>query len=258
MPVAGRSADTTPQVILRAANGVLERDPNAPLSEVTRAAGVSRATFYRHFRSRAELLAALDIQPDPDSRQRILGAAAELIGRDGLRGMSMDELATRAGVSRASVYRLFPGKSALFEALLTENSPFDEIERIFTEMADQPASRVLPAAAQAITTVAAPRIGLLRSIFFEVSSQSPDALPAADPLIGRVLAIVGRYLAAQMAAGNVRPMHPLLAAQLLMGPIVFHLVSRAEVDRLGVIETPVGESIDQLVQAALRALEPGQ
>jgi AcrR family transcriptional regulator len=237
-----------------AATEVLGRDPNASLAAITRAAGVSRATFYRHFESRGELLAALDIEPDPDSRQRILAAAVDLIGRDGLRGMSMEELASAAGVSRASVYRLFPGKAALFDALLVEHSPFAALEAVLERMSDQPPTAVLPELAHTIAAVAGPRIGILRSIFFEVTSQSEDALEGAEPRLRHMLEAVGGYLAAQMAAGRLRPMPPVLAAQALLGPIVFHLITRAELERLGAPIGSLDESIDELAHAAVRAL----
>lgn len=248
-------ASPSADAILSAAAGILAADPQASIDAVSEAAGISRATFYRHFRSRGALLAALDIQPDPNARARILAAAAELVGRDGLRGMSMDELAARAEVSRASVYRLFPGKAAIFDALLEEHSPLDEIERVLTEMADRPPAEVLPAVARAATAVAAPRIGLLRSIFFEITSQSPDALDGGEARIRQALGAVGGYLARQMAAGRLRQMHPMLAAQLFVAPIVFHLITRAELDRLGFArDVPLDAAIDQLSNAALRAL----
>jgi AcrR family transcriptional regulator len=240
--------------VMSAAREVLAADAGAPLAEIAERAGVSRATFYRHFRSRAELLAALDIQPDPDARERILAAAVELIGRDGLRGMSMDELATRAAVSRATVYRLFPGKEALFDALLVEYSPFAELEEVLERLGSRPPDEVLPALAQAVATVAGPRIGIIRSLFFEVSSQTPDALTGADPRLRQALNTVGRYLVDQMAAGTLRPMHPLLAAQAFMGPIVFHLVTRSEIERLGVLDVSIEQSVDELARTALRAL----
>jgi AcrR family transcriptional regulator len=244
------------QAIIDAARGLLVRDPSAPMSAITEAAGVSRATFYRHFRSRGELLAALEIEPDPDSRERILTAAVELIGRDGLRGMSIDELAAAAGVSRASVYRLFPGKAALFDALLAEHSPFDALLEVFREHADRPPSELLPLLARSLATAGAPRIGLLRSLFFEVSSLSPDALTGADPRIRQVVGAMSGYLGTQMQAGRLRRMHPLLAAQLLLGPIVFHLVSRAEIDRLGLLDLSIEQAVDEFSAAALRALAP--
>lgn len=253
---AARPASVAGDTILAVAEELLERDPTASIAAITDAAGVSRATFYRHFRSRGDLLAALDIQPDPDAGERILAAAIELISRDGLRGMSMDEVATRAGVSRATVYRLYQGKDALFDALLAAYSPFADLERILERMGDRPPEAVLPAMARAVAGVAGARIGLIRSLFFEVSSQTPDALSGADPRLRQVLNAAGRYLLTQMAAGRLRPMHPLIAAQMFMGPIVFHLVTRPEVERLGLLDLPVEQSVDELARAALRALSP--
>src|SRR5262245_25545787 len=104
--------------ILRGAARRLATEPRATLNDLAVEAGLSRATLYRYFTSRDELLRALDLEPHPGTEERILAAAAELVGRDGLRNLSMDELAERAGVSRASIYRLFPGKGALFAALV--------------------------------------------------------------------------------------------------------------------------------------------
>ena len=115
--MTGEEGATTNQRILAAAREVLARDAGAPVATVATAAGLSRATVHRHFRTRADLLAALDLEPDPDARTRVLAAAAELIAGHGLAALSMDDLAALAGVSRATVYRLFPGKAALVEAL---------------------------------------------------------------------------------------------------------------------------------------------
>lgn len=240
--------------ILAAAGDVLATDPDAPVETIARGAGVSRATFYRHFGSRTELLAALEIEPDPGTRERILTAAADLVGRTGLRQMSMDELAAQAGVSRASVYRLFPGKPALFEALLEAYSPFDEVHRVLDEMADRPAKEVLPAITRAAAHVAAPRVGVLRSLFFEVTAGSPDALAGADARIGQLLGAVASYLTKEMSLGRLRPVHPLLAAQALMGPVVFHLISRPEIEHLGVLDAPLEAAVDDLTAAVLHGL----
>lgn len=251
--MTGRQSDSRER-ILQAAATLFGRGGSASVDDILKAAGVARATFYRYFRSRAELLAALEIQPDPDSRQRILSAAAELVGRDGLRAMSMDELASVAGVSRASVYRLFPGKATLFEALVAEYSPFEAVDAVIQRMGDRPPDEVLPEIARTAARIAYPRIGILRSLIYEVTSQTPDALAGADPRIRQVIGSVGRYLLAQMAAGRMRPMHPLLAAQMLMGPLVFHLLSRAEVEHPGQLDMSVEEAVEELSRATLRAL----
>ena len=63
--------------ILDRAPGVLARDTKATVADFARAAGVSRASFYRHFKSREALLDALDVTPEPGARERILTAAVE-------------------------------------------------------------------------------------------------------------------------------------------------------------------------------------
>ncbi|MGX2993470.1 TetR/AcrR family transcriptional regulator [Streptomyces sp. JNUCC 64] len=52
-------------------------------------------------------------------RERILGATAELVARDGIAGFRYDEVAERAGVHRTSVYRNWPDREELVaEALI--------------------------------------------------------------------------------------------------------------------------------------------
>lgn len=242
------------QAVAGSVTDLLARNPGASIDEIAKQARISRATFYRLFRSRADLLAELDIEPDPDTRARVLAAAADLVGRDGLRALSMDEVATVAGVSRASVYRLFPGKSALFDALVATYSPFAEISALLERSGDRPPQEVLPELARIAGKVMGQRSGIARALFFEVSSLSPDALPGADARIKQMLGALGGYLAKQMALGRLRPNHPLLAAQMLIGPILFHLLTRAEIERLGVLDVPLEAAIDELAQGALRAM----
>lgn len=51
--------------------------------------------------------------------EQIHAAAADLIGRTGMGGLNIDQVAAQAGCSRATVYRYVGGKSALRAAVLT-------------------------------------------------------------------------------------------------------------------------------------------
>ena len=53
---------------------------------------------------------------DTSTRQRILAATAEVLGRNGKTKLSLSEVATQAGVSRPTLYRWFASKEELLSA----------------------------------------------------------------------------------------------------------------------------------------------
>src|SRR5256885_9084532 len=114
----------------------------------------------------------------------------------------MDEVASRAGVPRANLYRLFPGKQALFIGAIHAYSPMDPVSQVLTARSEEPPEVVMPELARTIYRVVAgphaPRIGLLRAIFFEVGALSPDAEAAPRGLATTALGRVGTYLMKRM------------------------------------------------------------
>ncbi len=256
-PAASTGAlDARRAAILRAAERALAADAGASIATISAGAGVSRATFYRYFRSRAELHEALDIEPDPGARERILDAAVDLLERDGLVRLSMDELAAAAGVSRASVYRIFPGKAALFRALMETNSPFEAIAASLHGRHGEPPEAVLPDLMRELASVVAPRIGVMRALMFEVVAETPEAMEAARWIVRPMLGEVSAYLALQMDAGRIRRMHPILAAQAFMGPLIFYLVSHTVAGSLAGLDVEPGDAATEFAGVALRGLQP--
>ena len=230
------------------------------MATIAAASGTSKAGFYREFESRAALLDALSLEPEPGARQRVLDAAFELIGAHGLTALSMDEVASRAGVSRANLYRLFPGKQALFVGVIHAYSPLDPVGRAAAAMSEEPPDIVMPELARTVYRVVAgpgaPRIGLLRALFFEVSALSPDAEAAAQELASTVFATVGAYLMKQMQAGTLRKVHPILALQSFVGPIFFHLITRPLAERVLGLNMDGEAAVTALAEGWLRSMKP--
>jgi AcrR family transcriptional regulator len=252
----------TRERILRRARGVLAKGDKATVAQFAEAAGVSRTAFYRAFESRGALLEALSVQPEPAARERILEAALVMVGAHGLGALSMDDLAIKAGVSRATLYRLFPGKSVLFTSLIRAYSPLEPVSRLAIEMKDEPPGVVMPEIARTVYRTVygsgQTRLGLLRAVFFEVSSLAPDAEESAREAMQTIIGSVGAYVMTQMTSGRLRPMSPLLALQSFIGPIFFHVLTRPLVARVLGVDIDGEQAVTELAESWLRSMKPDE
>ncbi|EDM73984.1 hypothetical protein PPSIR1_14455 [Plesiocystis pacifica SIR-1] len=117
------------RALLEAARGLIESGAPWSMSQLASAAKVSRATVYRHFRSRSELEQALRqagieaSEPPASARERCLDAVASLATSRGLPRMTMESVADHAGIGVATVYRIFGTRKALLRAFTAERSP---------------------------------------------------------------------------------------------------------------------------------------
>jgi AcrR family transcriptional regulator len=226
--------------------------------QLAAAAGVSRATFYRAFETREALLEALDLQPEPGARDRILDVALKLVGAHGLNALSMDDLATQAGVSRATLYRLFPGKPALFTSLVHAYSPLDPVSHLLQTRRDEPPEVLMPEIARTVYRTfygnGESRVGILRAIFFEISSLAPDATEAAHDALRTVVGSFATYVMEHMRDGHLRQMHPILALQSFVGPIMFHLLTRPLAEGMLGMHIDGEQAVTELAENWLRAM----
>jgi TetR/AcrR family transcriptional regulator, repressor for uid operon len=88
-------------------------------------------------------------EDDNSTRQRILAATAEVLGRNGMTKLSLSEVAVQAGVSRPTLYRWFASKRELLDDFVVWERQY--YERAVTQAtAGLPASERLDAALRVI------------------------------------------------------------------------------------------------------------
>lgn len=94
----------------------------------------------------------------PRAAERILATAAGLFYRQGARAVGVDEIVTRAGATKPTLYRAFPSKDHLISAYLTGQS-----DAVWAEMDAAAAAHPEDPRAQLLALVDAVVIGTERS-----------------------------------------------------------------------------------------------
>jgi AcrR family transcriptional regulator len=242
--------------LVAAGRRIHKRGQTPTVAAVAGETGLSRSTVYRAAGSQAGLLRLLDLEPDPGARERILSQAMELVGEMGLSRLSMDELARRAGVSRANLYRLFPGKQILFRELVRSYSPMETLALTIDSLGAQPPEVVMPALARAVTAAVAGRTGMVRTLFYEVTGMEPETQEAVRYALGRGLGSLLAYITSQIAEGRLRRVHPVLAMQAFAGPLLVHVSARELSARVLGVDLDLEDAAVTLAELWVRAMEP--
>jgi AcrR family transcriptional regulator len=88
-------------------------------------------------------------EADQSTRERILAATAEVLGRHGMTKLSLSEVASQAGVSRPTLYRWFASKRDLLDAFVVWERQYYE-RAVTAATADLPPCERLDAALRVI------------------------------------------------------------------------------------------------------------
>ena len=157
-------------------------------------------------------------------RQEILLAAIELFAEKGFRGTTTRDLAAKASVNEAIIFRHFKNKTELYRAILEEkvhqidDAPYKEVEqlaqtadiRTFLEFLG---NRFIQRHEQDSTFMRLLLFSALEG--HELADMFFESVSTRDPLVS--------YLERQIQAGTFREANPYLAARAFLGMFVCHM-----------------------------------
>lgn len=149
-------------------------------------------------------------------RSTLLDAASELFLRDGYTATTTDAIASRAGMSKKTLYRLFSSKAALFEDLVrarlfehdiapqTGSDPGDQLDRL-TALLGRFADLLL----------APERLALIRLIVAERRQTETMRDIFTRLLLERDQDVLATWVATEIAAGSLPDTDPTAGGQLI-------------------------------------------
>ncbi|MPZ71830.1 MAG: TetR family transcriptional regulator [Nitriliruptorales bacterium] len=129
----------------------------------------------------------------PQRRTQLLAVAGRLFAEQGYHGLSMEQLADAAGVSKPVLYQHFPSKHQLYLALVNDATEElqSQVRKALEGTADNEA-RVHGAIAAYFDFVEDQRFAL---VFGTAQSSDDDVRRAIDSAFTRIADIVGRLIA---------------------------------------------------------------
>lgn len=197
-----------------------------------------------------DIESALPPDEEDATRQRILDSARELYVEFGLRRTTMEDVAKKAGMGRATVYRRFSEKDQLFQAVILR-----DLQRnlVIIEGAIRGYSSALDGLLEAF--VQAARLVHINPLIARLLTTEPDdILPHLTTQYGSTMAFARQYLSGQIAraqqAGHIRKSLPAdTTAELIL-----RLIQSVALTPEGVINPANEASVRDFANLFLRPL----
>jgi len=169
---------------------------------------------------------------DEEERRRIVTIACDLFIDVGYGGTTMDAVAARCGVSKKTLYRLFPAKTDLFSAVIA-----DHRRTMLALPRPDDALPLAQALAQIFRLDISEAENRHRLAVIRLATEDADRFPEIGEAITSEGALPARRLLAewlerQQHRGLLRPFPPEAASRMLMDMVFGVLVKRSPGDRM--------------------------
>jgi TetR/AcrR family transcriptional regulator len=159
-----------------------------------------------------------------DRRGQILSLATALFARQGFNGTTTKQIAAKAGVTEALIFRHFPTKDDLYwaviEAKIQDNSPRTRMQaRLAAEGTD---AEILCGVAIDILQRRAKDQTLSRLLLYSALENHTLSHRFFRAFVSGYYGVLADYIERRIREGIFRPVDPVLAARGFLGMIIYH------------------------------------
>jgi len=159
----------------------------------------------------------------PGTRDALFEAAAAAFSEHGFDGVSVDDIARRAGVNKAMLYYHFRGKLALYRAIVGEMLREGGARIAAVADAPDPPEVKIRRFVDAFMALTEGRPWFPRLMLREMAEGAPHLDPETLGGFRAVLGAFTRILAEGQDTGVFRQVHPVLAYLSITGPLLLNI-----------------------------------
>lgn len=194
-----------------------------------------------------------------DRPAEILAAALDLFAEKGFSATRMEDVAARAGLSKAAIYLYFKDKMALLQALVNEMAAANiELARATVARHEGPVSplirTIMAFMAGRLTTTRFPE--LLKVVISESRAHPDIGRLYLDSVISRGLPLFEELIRRGMASGEFRALDPAHAVKAMIAPMLLAAIWRSVLEPLGAEPLDIEAFAAQHVDVYLKGLAP--
>lgn len=191
--------------------------------------------------------------------QEILAAALDLFAEKGFAATRMEDVAARAGLSKAAIYLYFADKMALLQALVSDMAGSNlAAARAMVEASPGPAGPIIRQVLLFMAgQFASTRFPDLLKVIISESRAHPDiGRLYLDNVIGQGLPIFESLIRRGIASGEFRAVDPGFAVKAMVGPMLLAALWRSTFEPLGAEPLDLEAYVAQHADNFLKGLAP--
>ena len=193
--------------------------------------------------------------PATTRRDQILDAAMQCFASAGFRGTTTRQIASRVGITEAALYRHFPSKEALYDAIVARKVDAPDLtEQLGRAAAAHDDRAVLGGLAQQMIQRVEADPAFIRILLFTALEGHSLAEAFFVSRVLRIREFLSGYIAERVAAGAFRAIDPVIAARAFLGMVSDYINVRVVFQQRSAYPQPVEQVIETFVSLFLTGI----